>query len=115
MKGFISVDLEGMPYIVIPGHLNLKGPLYEEARRIATKITLITADELNKNGFDKVTIADSHGPMVNIRIDDLPEYVEIVRGFPRPLSMVSRIEGCETRALSAHVKTMKVFLNQDLG
>ncbi|HVP16671.1 MAG TPA: M55 family metallopeptidase [candidate division Zixibacteria bacterium] len=115
MKGFISVDLEGMPYIVIPGHLNLKGPLYEEARRIATKITLITADELNKNGFDKVTIADSHGPMVNIRIDDLPEYVEIVRGFPRPLSMVSGIEGCETRALSAHVKTMKVFLNQDLG
>ena len=27
MKAFISVDLEGMPYIVIPGHLNLKGPL----------------------------------------------------------------------------------------
>ena len=35
MKAFISVDLEGMSYIFIPGHLNLKGPLYEEARRIA--------------------------------------------------------------------------------
>jgi D-aminopeptidase len=32
MKAFVSVDLEGMPYIVIPGHLNLKGPLYERAR-----------------------------------------------------------------------------------
>jgi len=105
MKAFISVDLEGMPYIVIPGHLNLKGPLYEEARRIATKITLITADELNKNGFDKVIIADSHGPMVNLLIDDLPEYVEIVRGFPRPLSMVSGVEGCKTAMfLGYHAK-----------
>ncbi|PIU58717.1 peptide transporter, partial [Candidatus Bathyarchaeota archaeon CG07_land_8_20_14_0_80_47_9] len=32
MKAFISVDMEGMPYVVIPGHLNLKGALYEEAR-----------------------------------------------------------------------------------
>ena len=105
MKAFISVDLEGMPYIVIPGHLNLKGPLYEEARRIATKIALITADELNKNGFDKVIIGDSHGPMVNLLIDDLPECVEIVRGFPRPLSMVSGIEGCKIAVfLGYHAK-----------
>jgi D-amino peptidase len=79
--------------------------LYEEARRIATRITLIAADELSKNGFDKVIIADSHGPMVNLLIDDLPEYVEIVRGFPRPLSMVSGIEGCKTAMfLGYHAK-----------
>jgi len=105
MKAFISVDLEGMPYIVIPGHLNLKGSLYDEARRIATKITLIAAEELNKNGFDKIVIADSHGPMVNLLVEDLPEYVEIVRGFPRPLSMVSGIEGCKTAIfLGYHAK-----------
>lgn len=105
MKGFISVDLEGMPYIVIPGHLNLKGPLYNEARRIATKITLIAADELNKNGFDHVVIADGHGPMVNLLVDDLPEYVDIVRGFPRPLSMVSGAEGSQAALfLGYHAK-----------
>lgn len=105
IKGFISVDLEGMPYIVIPGHLNLKGPLYDEARRIATKITLIAADELNKNGFDHVVIADSHGPMVNLLVDDLPEYVDIVRGFPRPLSMVSGAEGSQAALfLGYHAK-----------
>jgi D-amino peptidase len=105
MKAFISVDLEGMPYIVIPGHLNLKGSLYDEARRIATKITLIAAEELNKNGFEKIVIADSHGPMVNLLVEDLPEYVEIVRGFPRPLSMVSGIEGCKTAMfLGYHAK-----------
>ncbi|MFX0064511.1 MAG: M55 family metallopeptidase [Candidatus Hermodarchaeota archaeon] len=95
MKAFISVDLEGMPYIVIPGHLNLKGALYEEARAIATKITLIVAEELYKNDFEEILIADSHGPMVNLLVDDLPEYVEIIRGSPRPISMVAGVEGCD--------------------
>jgi len=95
MKAFISVDMEGMPYIVIPGHLNLKGTLYSEARKIATKVTLTVAEELNKNGFEEIVVADSHGPMVNLLVEDLPEYVEIVRGFPRPVSMVAGVEGCE--------------------
>lgn len=95
MKAFVSVDLEGMPYVVIPGHLSLKGSLYEEARKIATKVTLIVAEELHKKGFDEVVVADSHGPMVNVHVDNLPEYVEIIRGFPRPLSMVAGVEECD--------------------
>jgi D-amino peptidase len=105
MKAFISVDMEGMPYVVIPGHLNLKGTLYDEARKIATKVTLTVAEELSKNGFDKVIIADSHGPMVNLLVDNLPEYVEIVRGFPRPTSMVAGAEGCDVALfLGYHAK-----------
>jgi D-amino peptidase len=105
MKAFISVDMEGMPYIVIPGHLNLKGSLYAEARKIATKVTLTVAEELNKNSFDRVVVADSHGPMVNLFVDDLPEYVEIVRGYPRPLSMIAGIEGCDAALfLGYHAK-----------
>jgi D-amino peptidase len=97
--------MEGMPYIVIPGHLNIKGTMYEEARKTATKISLIVAEELHKNGFDSVTIADSHGPMVNLHVDDLPEYVEIVRGFPRPLSMIAGIEECDAALfLGYHAK-----------
>jgi D-amino peptidase len=105
MKAFISVDTEGMPYVVIPGHLNLKGALYEEARKIATKITLITAEELHKNGSDEVVVADSHGPMVNLHVDELPEYVEIIRGYPRPLSMVAGVEDCDAALfLGYHAK-----------
>ena len=54
MKAFISIDLEGLPFLVIPGHLGLKGSLYSEAREITTKVALIVADELKKNGFDEV-------------------------------------------------------------
>ncbi len=32
-------------------------------------------------------------------IDDLPDYVEIVRGFPRPASMVAGAEGCDAAVL----------------
>ncbi|MHA2295540.1 MAG: M55 family metallopeptidase [Candidatus Hodarchaeales archaeon] len=95
MKALISVDLEGMPFVVTPGHLHLKGTLYSEARKISTKIALVVAEELKKNGFDEILIADSHGPMVNILVDDLPEYVEIIRGFSRPVSMVSGVEECD--------------------
>lgn len=105
MKAFVSVDMEGMPYIVIPGQLSLKGSLYEEARKIATKVTLTVADELHKNGFNTVVIADSHGPMVNLQVDELPEYVEIVRGFPRPLSMIAGAEECDVAVfLGYHAK-----------
>jgi D-amino peptidase len=105
MKAFISVDMEGMPYVVTVGHLNLKGTLYSEARTIATKVTLTVAEELNKNGFDEVVIADSHGPMVNLLIDNLPEYVEIIRGYPRPVSMVAGVEGCDAALfLGYHAK-----------
>ena len=105
MKAFVSVDMEGMPYVVIPGHLNLKGALYEEARKTATKITLVTAEESHKNGFDEVVVADSHGPMVNLHVDELPEYVEIIRGYPRPLSMVAGVEDCDAALfLGYHAK-----------
>lgn len=105
MKAFISVDLEGMPYVVIPGHLGLKGTLYDEARKIATKVTLIVVEELNRNGFDEIIVADSHGPMVNLLIEDLPEYVEIIRGCIRPASMVSGVEGCDVALfLGYHAK-----------
>jgi len=105
VKAFISVDLEGMPYVVIPGQLALQGALRDEARKISTKVTLSVADELKKNGFQRVVIADSHGPMVNLLIDDLPEYAEIVRGFPRPLSMVAGVEDCDAAVfLGYHAK-----------
>jgi len=77
-----------MPFIVSIDHLLIGKPLYEEARRIATDIVLTAAETLHNHGFDEILIADSHGPMVNLRVEELPEYVELIRGFPRPTSMI---------------------------
>ena len=89
MKAFISLDLEGLPYVVSREHLYVKGSLYQEARDIATELVKTVAETLWEKGVEKVVVADSHGPMVNIIPQRLPKYVHLVRGFPRPLSMVA--------------------------
>ncbi len=92
MRAYISVDLEGMPFIVSVDHLSVGKPLYEEARRIATELVLTVCESLRREGFEEVLVADSHGPMVNIKVEDLPEYVEVIRGFPRPTSMIVDVQ-----------------------
>ena len=105
MKAFVSVDLEGMPYIVSREHLHLKGSLYNEARKVMTEVTICAAEKLRAMGFDEVIIADSHGSMVNILVDNLPDYVHLLRGFPRPVSMVAGIEECSVALfLGYHAK-----------
>jgi len=105
MKAYISVDMEGMPYIVSSEHLGVKGALYGEARRIVTDITVHVAKVLHECGFEEILIADSHGPMVNVLVEELPEYVELIRGFPRPLAMIVDVEGCDAALfLGYHAK-----------
>jgi D-amino peptidase len=43
-------------------------------------------------GATEIVIADSHGNMQNLLIDQLPDDVRIVRGSPRPLSMMQGID-----------------------
>ena len=95
MRAFISVDLEGMPFVVSREHLIVKGALYNEARKIATRVVLTVTDELHRQGVDEVWVADSHGPMVNILPEDLPEYISLLRGFPRPVCMVNGVENSD--------------------
>lgn len=105
LKAFISIDLEGLPFIVSGEHLFVKGFLYSEARKIATDITTAVSKFLHDNGFDSIIVADSHGPMVNLIPEDMPEYVTIVRGFPRPLAMISGAEKCDAAVfLGYHAK-----------
>ena len=89
MRVFISVDMEGMPFIASGEHLHVKGALFSEARKIATKITLWCAEAFRREGFEEVIVADSHGPMITLDVENLPEYVKLTRGFPRPLSMIT--------------------------
>ncbi|MFA4639551.1 M55 family metallopeptidase [Pyrococcus kukulkanii] len=95
MKAFISVDLEGLPYIVSREHLFVKGALYNEARKVATRIVRAVAEELHAQEFEEVVVADSHGPMVNVIPEEMPDFVSLVRGFPRPLSMVAFAKGSD--------------------
>lgn len=114
MKAYVSVDLEGMPFIVSGEHTFLRGNLFSEARRIATRITLAVASKLHELGFEEILVADSHGPMTNLDVEVFPEYISVIRGYPRSLSMVSQIEKTDAAVfLGYHSKAGTLHSNFD--
>jgi len=92
MKAYISVDMEGMPGIYHVAQTAPKAFLHNEGREIATRITLLVSESLHNNGVDSITVADSHWYMGSIFYDKLPDYVRLIRGSLRPVSMVYGIE-----------------------
>ncbi len=95
MRAYVSVDFEGLPHIVSYSQLLPKGKLFNEARTIVTKIVKHICEVLYREGVKEITVADSHGCMINIDPEELPEYVKLIRGIPRPLSMIVGVEDCD--------------------
>ncbi len=89
-RALVSVDFEGLPYISSPRyHLSPEQRLWSEARRVATRLARITAEELTRLGYTRVIIEDAHGVMVNIDPFELPRGAWLLNGLPRhPPSMV---------------------------
>ena len=95
MKVFISVDLEGIACVVCPVETQLEGVDYEKARSLMTGEARAAAEAARAAGATEIVVADSHGHMRNLLPEGLPEYVRLVRGAQRPLSMVQGLDaGC---------------------
>ncbi len=91
MKVFISCDFEGISGIssfdeLRPGHYN-----FSCARKLLTS-------ELNavikgiKDFTKDIIICDSHALGENVLINELPEYVKVVKGYPRPFYMLHGLD-----------------------
>jgi D-amino peptidase len=99
MKMFLSVDMEGVTGVVQPAQLGPPGFEYEKARELTTAEVNAAIDAARNGGATEFVVADSHGNAQNLLIDRLPEDVLIVRGFPRPLSMMQGIDESFAAAL----------------
>src|SRR5688500_10851157 len=91
-KVFISVDMEGITGVVQPSQLGPTGFEYSKAREWMTAEAKAAIEGARAAGATSFVVADSHGNAQNLLIDQLPEDVRIVRGFPRPLSMMQGID-----------------------
>ena len=91
-KVFISVDMEGITGVVQPSQLGPTGFEYGKAREWMTAEAKAAIEGARAAGATSFVLADSHGNAQNLLIDQLPEDVRIVRGFPRPLSMMQGID-----------------------
>jgi D-amino peptidase len=91
-KLFISVDMEGVTGVIQPAQLGPAGFEYAQAREWATGEVNAAIEAARSAGVKEFVVCDSHGNAQNLLIDKLPEDVQIVRGFPRPLEMMQGID-----------------------
>jgi len=89
---FMSVDMEGITGVVQPAQLGTGGFEYGRAREWMTAEVKAAIDGARAAGASEFVIADSHGNAQNLLIDQLPDDVRVVRGFPRPLDMMQGID-----------------------
>lgn len=92
MRLYISADIEGIVGVVSRDHLMPEGFEYENARKWMTDTVVHACEAAHAEGVDEIILSDSHGNGESILIDRLPEYVQIVRSWPRPLMMMQGVE-----------------------
>jgi len=91
-KVFISVDMEGITGVVQPAQLGPDGFEYQRAREWMTGEVNAAISGIRSAGPADIVVADSHGNGQSLLIDKLPDDVQIVRWFPRPLEMMQGID-----------------------
>jgi D-amino peptidase len=92
MKIFISVDMEGVAGVTHGDHTKLEGTEYQMARKWMTAEANAAVEGAFEAGADTVVVADSHGHMRNLLPDELHEKALLVRGSPRPLTMMEGLD-----------------------
>lgn len=92
MRLYISADIEGIPAVVSRDQLAPGKFEFESARDWMTSTVLAACDTARELGAESIVVSDSHGTGQNIRAELMPDYVELVRSWPRPLGMMQGIE-----------------------
>jgi D-amino peptidase len=84
--------MEGIGGAVTPMQISDTGMDYSRSRRIVTDEVLAAIKGAEEAGATEFVIADAHGNFQNLLIEDLPANTILVRGGPRPMSMMQGIE-----------------------
>lgn len=92
LKVFISADMEGLAGAVSPDQLGPGGFEYQRFREFMTGEVNAAIAGARAAGATEIVVADSHGNMQNLLIDQLPPDVTIIRGGGRPLGMIHGID-----------------------
>lgn len=90
---FISADIEGITDVTSWCETEKGGEGYEDARRQMTREVAAACEAIISEGHE-VVVRDGHDTALNIRHDELPEGVRLMRGWAcHPASMMAGING----------------------
>lgn len=92
MRLYICADIEGVAGVVDIDQLQPSGSGHAEARGLMTREVLAAIEGARAAGAGEIVVSDSHGNGRNLLIDQMPEDVALVQGWPRPLVMMQGIE-----------------------
>lgn len=99
MKVYISADMEGVTGVVTGAQLGPSGFEYGRFREFMTAEVMAAIEGALAAGASEILVSDSHGNGQNLLIDRLPENVQIIRAWPRPLGMMEGIDDSFDAAL----------------
>jgi D-amino peptidase len=92
MRLYISADIEGIVGVVTRDQTGPEGFEYERARDWMTDTVVVACEAAREAGATEIVISDSHGNGQSLKIEKLPDWVQLVRSWPRPLCMMQGIE-----------------------
>jgi D-amino peptidase len=95
MKIYISADMEGTAGVCSWDQVDARNytPDYFIYRKIMTAEVCAAIEGARKEGARDFTINDSHGPMRNLLLDELPENARVIFGNRKPFSMNEGLNG----------------------
>lgn len=95
MNVYISCDMEGVAGVCSWDQVNARKytPEYFIYQRYMTAEVRAAIDGARDAGATGILVNDSHGPMRNLLLDELPEDVRIIFGNRKPLSMNEGLSG----------------------
>jgi D-amino peptidase len=93
LKVYISADMEGVGGVSTWSvQAGSKGREYEKFRQLMTREVNVAIAAAFEAGAADVLVGDSHGDAQNLDVERLDRRVDLVRGWPRPLSMMEGID-----------------------
>lgn len=94
MNIYISCDMEGAAGVCSWEQVDARKytPDYFIYRKYMTAEVRAAIDGAREAGATGITVNDSHGPMRNIILDEMPDDVRVVFGNRKPFSMVQQVD-----------------------
>jgi len=95
MRLYVSSDMEGIAGVCSWQQVDARTPHPDYAifRRFYTQEVASAIAGARAAGATEVLVNDSHGPMRNLLLDELPDDVRVISGNRKPFSMVQHADG----------------------
>ena len=106
-KIFISIDMEGITSIVHGTQTGGDKDEYEVGRKLMVGDLNAAIEGALEAGAEEIVVSDAHGSMRNLQPEDVHEAAYLIRGSPKPWSMMEGISEDFNAALYVGYHAMK--------